>query len=66
MNEGMNELTPQPAGQLIGENDKHCIMFLFVSQVILDVGCGTGILSLMCAKYGHPKQVQLFVYWSRY
>ncbi|XP_076456146.1 protein arginine N-methyltransferase 2-like [Babylonia areolata] len=26
-------------------------------KVILDVGCGTGILSLMCAKYGQPKQV---------
>ncbi|KAL8618814.1 hypothetical protein ACOMHN_000242 [Nucella lapillus] len=30
---------------------------LLKDKVIMDVGCGTGILSLMCAKYGQPKQV---------
>ncbi|XP_070187206.1 protein arginine N-methyltransferase 2-like isoform X2 [Littorina saxatilis] len=30
---------------------------LMKDLVILDVGCGTGILSLMCAQYGQPKQV---------
>ncbi|KAK7506716.1 hypothetical protein BaRGS_00002191 [Batillaria attramentaria] len=30
---------------------------LLKDKVILDVGSGTGILSLMCAKYGKPKQV---------
>ena len=49
----------QLAIQLISDHkwitDATCIFFLF--QVILDVGCGTGILSLMCAKYCQPKQV---------
>ncbi|XP_046543789.1 LOW QUALITY PROTEIN: protein arginine N-methyltransferase 2-like [Haliotis rubra] len=27
------------------------------NKVVLDVGCGSGILSLMCAKYGNPKKV---------
>ncbi|KAL5006044.1 hypothetical protein ScPMuIL_017202 [Solemya velum] len=30
---------------------------LLTDKVILDVGCGTGILSMMCARYGRPKQV---------
>ncbi|KAL4228957.1 class I-like SAM-binding methyltransferase superfamily [Mactra antiquata] len=26
-------------------------------KVVLDIGCGTGILSMMCAKHGNPKMV---------
>nr|KAG5713634.1 hypothetical protein BaRGS_024682 [Batillaria attramentaria] len=34
---------------------------LLKDKVILDVGSGTGILSLMCAKYGKPKQFEMMI-----
>ncbi|CAF3212258.1 unnamed protein product [Rotaria socialis] len=30
---------------------------IFRNKIILDVGCGTGILSMACIKYGHAKMV---------
>ena len=30
-------------------------------QVVVDLGCGTGILSMFCAKLGGAKQVSLFL-----
>ncbi|CAF0898977.1 unnamed protein product [Adineta steineri] len=30
---------------------------IFRNKIVLDVGCGTGILSMACVKYGHAKMV---------
>lgn len=30
---------------------------LFRDKIVLDVGCGTGILSMACLRYGHAKMV---------
>ena len=30
---------------------------IFRDKIVLDVGCGTGILSMACVKYGHAKMV---------
>ena len=32
------------------------------SQVVLDLGCGTGILSLFCAKLGNAKKVGIVIF----
>ena len=43
----------------------------YLLQVILDVGCGTGILSMLCAKHAEPKQVciilwRLYHFWGAF
>ena len=36
-------------------------IFYFYFQTIIDVGCGTGIISMMCARHAEPRKVKNFL-----
>ena len=44
--------------KVIRKNLNHMIWVML--QVVLDVGCGTGIMSLLAVKLGGPKKVQYY------